>query len=72
MSVSTRQFRLLRNEQGGGNYLIVDLEGTSSNRDGIGAELSLVVDNVHVRRPSGKTQSVGPLKANQTLELVEP
>jgi hypothetical protein len=35
------QFRFLRNDQSPGSYLVVDLEGTTSNRDGIGAEVTL-------------------------------
>ena len=36
------QFRYLRNDARPGNYLVVDLTGTTSNIDGIGAEVSLV------------------------------
>ncbi len=99
------QFRYLRNNQRKGRWLVVDLEGTASNKDGIGAEVSLVeggvvaqmravgsqgslgqswrrahfglgektsIEQVRVRWPSGKVQTVGPVQANQTLRLTEP
>jgi hypothetical protein len=38
------QLRFLRNQQKGGNYVVVALEGKSSNRDGVGAEVSLLAN----------------------------
>jgi len=40
------QFRYLRNEQPPGHWLVVDVEGTKSNRDGIGVEVQLVEGGV--------------------------
>jgi len=36
------QFRYLKNQQQPGRWLVVDVEGTASNRDGVGVEVSLV------------------------------
>ncbi len=54
------QLRYLRNDQPPGNWLVVDLEGTTSNRDGIGAEVSLVEGGkVLQMRTLGSQGSVG-------------
>lgn len=86
-------------------YLKIKLKGTKSNRDGLGATVTLKVgdqsymryydgksgyltqslmplyfgldkadkvDSIRVVWPSGKTQSLADVKANQTLEIVEP
>ncbi len=99
------QLRYLRNDQRPGTWLVVDPEGTTSNRDGIGAQIELLqqgqviamrtvgsqgslgqswrrahfglggaqsVDQVRVRWPSGKVQTIGPVKANQVLAVKEP
>lgn len=36
------QFRYLKNQQQPGRWLVVDVEGTASNRDGVGVEVSVV------------------------------
>jgi hypothetical protein len=101
---SPLQFRYLRNDQPAGNYLVVDVEGTTSNKDGIGAEVALIeggkvsqlrvvgsqgslgqswrrahfglgtrtsVEGIEVRWPSGTTQLVGAVQANQTITITE-
>jgi len=97
-------FRYLKNQQRPGKWLVVDVEGTKSNRDGIGVEVQLfeygklkqirtigtqgslgqswrmahfglanreIVDEVHVRWTTGKTQIIKSVKANQVLKVVE-
>jgi enediyne biosynthesis protein E4 len=53
------QFRLLRNQQNAGNWLVVDLEGTTSNKDGIGAEVRITVGGALQRRTVGSQGSLG-------------
>jgi len=96
----------LRNNKGNqNNWLIIKLEGTSSNRDAIGTRVKLtsggktqiaqrkgttgyisqndprihfglakneIVDRIEIIWPTGKTQTLENIKANQILELIEP
>ncbi|MBM4359084.1 MAG: CRTAC1 family protein [Deltaproteobacteria bacterium] len=54
------QLRLLRNEQSSGNYLMLDLVGTTSNPHGVGAVVDLMKGGVMLqRRYAGSAGSVG-------------
>ena len=98
--------KFLRNNKGNSkNWLALNLIGTTSNRDGIGARIKLMagtdiqiaqkksttgylsqndprvyfgldaavlVDRLEVIWPSGKTQVIENIKANQILTLTEP
>ncbi len=97
---------LIRNDGGSrNNWLTLDLSGTKSNRDGLGAKVTLSadgmvqtdqkksgtsylsqcdsrlhfglgqagkVDEVTIKWPSGITQKLKDVKANQILKVVEP
>lgn len=97
---------LLRNDGGNrNNWLTLQLTGTTSNRDGVGARVTVrsgdftqvaekmssssylsqndprlhfglgqrtKVDEVIIRWPGGKTQTLKEVKANQFLKVIEP
>jgi hypothetical protein len=97
---------LLRNDGGNrNNWLSLELIGTKSNRDGVGARVIVrsgdftqvaekmsassylsqndprlhfglgqrtKVDEVTIKWPSGKTQTLKEVKANQILKVIEP
>jgi hypothetical protein len=96
----------LRNNKGNrNNWLMLDLEGTTSNREGIGARVKItsggktqiaqkktttgylsqndprihfglarneIVERIEIKWPSGKTQILENVKANQILAIKEP
>ena len=98
--------KFLRNNKGNqNNWLTLNMKGTSSNRDGIGARVKITsggriqtaerkstvgylsqndprihfglaknetVERIEVKWPSGKTQVLENVKANQILEIKEP
>lgn len=97
--------RIFENRGPAANWLRIRLQGTRSNRDGLGAEVAVTiagarqtwqvraggsylsqseisptfglggsgtVDTVEVRWPSGAVQTIGAVRANQVLEVVEP
>lgn len=99
------QHRLYQNQGNGNHWLTVKLRGTTSNRDGIGARITVKsgglsqirevvsgssfisqnslwqtfglgrsskIDSLEVRWPSGQTQRLTNVSANQTLQLTEP
>jgi len=98
--------KFLRNNKGNqNNWLIINIKGTTSNRDGIGARVKITaggliqtaqkkstvgylsqndprihfglaknetVEKIEVKWPSGKTQVLENVKANQILDIKEP
>jgi hypothetical protein len=96
----------LRNNKGNqNNWILLNLQGQTSNRDGIGARIRITaagtsqvtqkrsttgylsqndprihfglgkaeaVDSIEIKWPSGKTQVLGNIKANQILTIKEP
>ncbi len=98
-------YSLLRNQGNANNWLQIDLEGTRSNRDGIGARVEVSTDKITqtriqdggihhrgqnhsrlhfglaqhqtvstvvVKWPSGTTQTLQDVPANQILRIIEP